>query len=584
MINDGSTSDLVHEELIQTQYRQARNNILAENLCLIYMTASALIFTSWKIVAAWVAVEISTQIYRTFRMIRRFARGWPSENFTAYWARHHALYQTGIAFIWGGAMFLFVHEGNAMSLTLVVCGLVTITSGTVPGISYNPPALYGFVGVVYAMMVARLLQMGGIGHAMLALAVAFYAVVLFLMSRVQTEAMSAGIRIRFENKQLLDALTEQKATAEAARASAESANLAKSQFLAAASHDLRQPLYALSLLSGMVRGFTTDRQNVEVIDQIEANVTALESLFNGLLDISRLDAEVVSVVPEPMSVDALFDRLDNYMRPIADELGLDLRFRSDGTNILSDPMLIEQVMINLGTNALRNTQKGGVLIAARKRNGAVRLEVWDTGIGIARENLVRIFDEFVQVGNPERNRRKGMGLGLAIVKRSARLLQSEISVESVPGRGSLFYLFQPLTEEAPPTALPDETLQGEAVLNPHHILVVEDDPNVRMALSQLMAQWGVGADFAATDEDALASISAGTPYTMALVDYRLPGSRTGIDVILEIRERHPAPQPQTFLVTGDMDPGILALADARNIQVLHKPLHPSRLRQLLGRG
>lgn len=584
MINDGSTSDLVHGELIQTQYRQARNNILAENLCLIYMTASALIFTPWKIVVAWVALEISTQIYRTFWMIRRFARGWPSDNFTAYWARHHAIYQTGIAFIWGGAMFLFVHDGNAMSVTLVVCGLVTITSGTVPGLSYNPPALYGFVSVVYTMMVARLLLMGGIGHAMLALAVAFYGAVLFLMSRVQTEAMASVIRIRFENKQLLDALTEQKATAEAARASAESANLAKSQFLAAASHDLRQPLYALSLLSGMVRGFTTERQNVEVIDQIEANVTALESLFNGLLDISRLDAEVVSVVPEPMSVDALFDRLDNYMRPIAEELGLDLRFRSDGTNILSDPMLIEQVMINLGTNALRNTRKGGVLIAARKRNGAVRLEVWDTGIGIASENLVRIFDEFVQVGNPERNRRKGMGLGLAIVKRSARLLQSEISVDSVPGRGSLFYLFQPLTEQAPPMSLPDEISHGDAALNPHHILVVEDDPNVRMALTQLMAQWGVGADFAATDKEALALVSAGGIYTMALVDYRLPGPRTGIDVILEIRRQHSVPQPRTYLVTGDMDPEILALADARNIQVLHKPLHPSRLRQLFGQG
>jgi len=584
MINDGSTSDLVHEELIQTQYRQARNNILAENLCLIYMTASALIFTPWKIVAGWVALEISTQIYRTFRMIRRFARGWPSENFTAYWARHHAIYQTCIGFIWGGAMFLFVHDGAPLSLTLAICGLVIITSGTVPGISYNPPALYGFVGVIYTMMVARLLEMGGISHAMLALAVAFYAVVLFLMSRVQTETIAAGIRIRFENKQLLDALTEQKATAEAARASAESANLAKSQFLAAASHDLRQPLYALSLLSGMVRGFTTDRQNVEVIDQIEANVTALESLFNGLLDISRLDAEVVSITLEPMSVDALFDRLDNYMRPIADELGLDLRFRSDGTNILSDPMLIEQVMINLGTNALRNTREGGVLIAARKRGDAVRLEVWDTGIGIASENLVRIFDEFVQVGNPERNRRKGMGLGLAIVKRSARLLQSEISVRSVPGRGSLFYLFQPLTEQAPPASLPDETSHREATLNPHHILVVEDDPNVRMALSQLMAQWGVGADFAATDKEALALVAAGGIYTMALVDYRLPGPRTGIDVIVEIRRQHATPQPRTYLVTGDMDPEILALADARNIQVLHKPLHPSRLRQLFGQG
>jgi CheY-like chemotaxis protein len=153
----------------------------------------------------------------------------------------------------------------------------------------------------------------------------------------------------------------------------------------------------------------------------------------------------------------------------------------------------------------------------------------------------------------------------------------------VPGRGSLFYLFQPLTEDAPPTSLPDETLH-EATLNPHHILVVEDDPNVRMALSQLMAQWGVGADFAATDEEALALVSEGSLYTMALVDYRLPGSRTGIDVILEIREQHAAPQPQIYLVTGDMDPEILALADARNIQVLHKPLHPSRLRQLLGRG
>ena len=171
-----------------------------------------------------------------------------------------------------------------------------------------------------------------------------------------------------------------------------------------------------------------------MVDNIQDSIAAMESLFVGLLDVSRLDAGVVKPRLAAVSVDALFDRLSQYFHPIAVERGLDLRFRSDGEWVTSDVTLIEQVLSNLVSNALRCTPKGGVLIAARTRGRHVRLEVWDTGIGIGEADLQRIFEEFVQLDNPERDRRKGLGLGLSIAQRSAALIGGTVHADRrVPG-------------------------------------------------------------------------------------------------------------------------------------------------------
>ena len=164
----------------------------------------------------------------------------------------------------------------------------------------------------------------------------------------------------------------------------------------------------------------------------------------GLLDLSKLDAGVVQPRPEPVSIDALFDRLSQVFRPIAEARGLELRLRSDGEWVRSDAALLEQVLGNLVANALRYTPQGGVLVAARRREAAVRLEVWDTGVGIPPADLERIFEEFVQLGNAERDRRRGLGLGLSIARRSAALIGAAVQVASREGSGSCFAVAQPV--------------------------------------------------------------------------------------------------------------------------------------------
>ncbi len=570
--------DRVQAELIETQYLQARNNILAENTTLLFMAATAFNHTAWRIVVAWLAVEISTQVYRQFRMLNRFARGVPATNFSAYWARHHAIYQTSIGVVWGATMFLFAHEADPVSVVMTVSGIVIITSGAVPGLAYNPPALFGFVTTTYAVMVVRLLGFAGSDYRILAAAVAAYAMVLILMGRLQAKTVAAGVRIRFENVELVDALRAQTEVAVDARAAAEAASIAKSQFLAAASHDLRQPLYALGLFSGTLQTLDLPDEARTIVGHVQTNIDALEGLFSGLLDISRLEAGVVATKPEAIATDELFDRIDHYLRPMADEFGLTLRFRSDGSAVVSDSALLEQILINLGANALRNTVRGGVLIAARRRGDAVRLEVWDTGVGIAADDLARIFDDFIQVGNPERNRRKGMGLGLAIARRSARLLGGEIGVVSHVGRGSVFHMMQPFADADlvvhRAVAAPADPLAGVRVL------VVDDDPEVREAIAMLLRQWNVAVDVVGGTDEALARIAADSSYTVVLSDYRLPGAMTGLDLVARMKAIAGG-RLNACIVTGDLDPGVIAAAAAAGIDLIHKPIQPARLRALI---
>ena len=574
----GRSAELVQTQMIETQYQQARNNIFAENVTLVFIVASALLHNPWQSVAIWAGCEIASQIYRAIFMLRLYAKGWPQENFARYWARHHAIYQTSIGVIWGAAMFVFAHEDDPQSILLTVIGLVVITSGAVPGLAYNQLALRGFLVTVFGLAAVRLLEFGTLDYSIMAAAILLYGGVLWMMGALQGRNVEEGIRIRYENIDLMEELSAQTQQARSAREAAEAANLSKSQFLAAASHDLRQPLYALGLFSESLQALALPANARSIVDQMQGNLDALERLFGGLLDISRLDAGVVKARREPIASDVLFDRIDHYLRPLAVQLGLDLRYRSDGSVIMSDSALIEQIMVNLATNALRNTQRGGVLIASRKRGDAVSLEVWDTGTGIGEADLGRIFDEFVQVGNPERNRRKGMGLGLAIVRRAASLLETSISVRSQLGRGSRFSFSQPL---AASHQTPEATTFAE--LDPVvglKLLIVEDDPDVRSALVLLTNQWGVVADVVADTRQALHRLSGPTGYDVVLSDYRLPGDMNGLDFLRHCRT-HQRGNAALCLITGDLDSAILAEALVSEIPVVHKPLPPPRLRALL---
>jgi signal transduction histidine kinase len=569
-------------EALRILYQQMRGPALISLIGGMTMAVPALFFWPVWLCAGWLAVHMAIQLIRAWIATAVLREGITPAN--AIRRRQVALaLEIPVALWWGLSAVIFIDFEQPMSVVFVVCSLTGISAHASTWLAYHPWSCALGVSIMGLMAAASLIVQGGAEGALLALFGLMFCAALTVSCFTQARFVLEGIRIRFENEEVLEALRIQTAVAEAARRDAERANLAKSQFLAAASHDLRQPLYALSLFSASLGGSHLDEHTRRIVRDIQDSVGVMESLFVGLLDISKLEAGVIKATPGAVSVDALFDRLNQYFRPAALERGLDLRFRSDNEWLTSDPILLEQLLGNLLSNALRCTDRGGVLVAARRRGGATRLEVWDTGVGIEQPDFDRIFDEFVQLANPERDRRKGLGLGLSIARRSASLIGGTIEVASRPGRGSRFAISQPAlppsTGTSATVAPRIEAVRWDAALP---LLIVEDDRDVRNALGLLLRTWGLRFEALADAASALAAIEAGNRYGLILSDYRLGGSMNGLDLITQIKELRSTPAPSTVLITGDVDPSLISAAHALGVSLLLKPLNPKDLRTLLG--
>ena len=564
-------------ECLRTLFQQIRNSFAAAGVVTIYMCATQAPFNPWTEIAGWLAVQVATQLFRLW-LVARY-RKIPADDDGQRLERAaslNTLYMGLAGLVWGSTAFLFMDTAQPITVALTLCGLYGISGGSVPGNAYNPAGLYAFVGAIFGLVMIRFLLIGQYAYDVLGVASIGYSAILFGFCRVQNRELREGFAIRFENRRLLAAREVEKAEAEAARARAEKANLAKSQLLAAASHDLRQPLHALSLFSGSLQSLALDDEAKDVAARIQSNVAAMEKLFNGLLDISRLEAGVVQSCREPMSCQDLFDRLAGYFDPVAEQQGLDLRFRDTDLWVDADPALTEQICVNLVTNALRYTRSGGILVAARRRKGRVSIEVADTGIGIARADQARIFEEFVQIGNPERDRGKGLGLGLSIAQRLAAILDSRIEIASAEGKGSRFAFSLPA---AAPAEIPKAAPQPDLMAG-MRLLLIDDDAMVREGAGLLLRQWGVEVALAEDLATAEALMAAGARFDVCIADYRLPGELDGLRIVERLSKRPDAPSA-FCLVTGDMAAEVLAAADAAHVPIIHKPLHPARLRALL---
>lgn len=364
---------------------------------------------------------------------------------------------------------------------------------------------------------------------------------------------------------------------------AEQANLAKSRFLAAASHDLRQPTHALGLFVSRLAQLPHDDATSALIGNVQASVSALQNLLDGLLDVSRLEAGAVSVNKRPFALAALLGQLLHDMSVAAQDKGLVLRVRVSNAWVLSDATLVYRILLNLVSNAIRYCERGGVLVALRQHPaaGQVHLEVWDTGIGIAPEHQTAVFNEFFQVANAARDRTKGMGLGLNIVKRTAELLGHPLSLHSRLGVGTRVRLVMPLVDqptEAPvPVAADDVTVTDLPEVS---ALVVDDDA---LALAALMGQlqgWGIQVVGASDAPQALALVGRGARPAVIISDYRLPGALNGIDTIGQLRAALQTAVP-ACLMSGDTDAELIATAQSVGLSILHKPVRPAKLRSLL---
>ncbi|MDD5389439.1 MAG: hybrid sensor histidine kinase/response regulator [Gallionellaceae bacterium] len=377
-------------------------------------------------------------------------------------------------------------------------------------------------------------------------------------------------------QRVLNATSELRSQKEAA----EAAVLAKSRFLAAASHDLRQPLHALTLLIAALRERTLDGEARRLVEHIDDSAGALEGLLNALLDLSKLDAGVVTAHMECFPAQRTLDNLSRQFAPLARAKGLRLRIHRSAYCLQTDPVLLERILNNLVSNALRYTDRGGILVGLRRTLSGARFEVWDSGRGIPAAFRERIFEEYFQLENPERHRDKGLGLGLAIVARLARLLGSGVLVASTPGRGSCFR-FQVACCQPPEQRAEVEPTAFTLPLAGTLVAFIDDDEQILEAMMQVFEQWGVEMAAGSEVEEVRDELrELGRAPDLILSDYRLRGGRTGIDAVRLLREAFGEDIPAA-LITGDTAPETIQAIAASGLALLHKPLKPAKLRALL---
>lgn len=381
---------------------------------------------------------------------------------------------------------------------------------------------------------------------------------------------------------LADTQQQMRRATEAAEAAAQ----AKGSFLAAASHDLRQPAHALGLYTAALRAGPLAPAQAEIADRMQASLAALDTMFAALLDVSRVDAGAVAPRWDTVSLAPLLHRLALEWAPQAEARGLRLAVHvSDPLAVtVTDPLLLERVLRNLLANAVKYTRRGGVLLACRARTGTDgrpgwRVEIWDTGIGIVAADQERVFEEFYQVARPGREPGQGLGLGLAIVQRLVRLLQLRLALHSVPGRGTVF-LLSGLASANPVTRRAAEARQAMRQLQGLCVAVLEDDAEVRDAMDRLLTQWGCQVVAAGRAQELLHPQAALASVQALVADVRLADGRLGPDEARLLQARWGRAVP-VLLVTGETAPAVLQGLQQAGYPVLSKPVSPARLRAWL---
>ncbi len=325
-----------------------------------------------------------------------------------------------------------------------------------------------------------------------------------------------------------------------------------------------------------------DPGNKALVNNIRLSVKALVELFNALLDISKLDAGTLNVKKQHFKLQDLFDHLQNEFAAEAGEKGLRIDINVSAAVVYSDPLLLQRMLRNLLSNAVRFTKAGVVAINVVPLDDAVCIEVSDTGSGIADEDLDKIYEEFVQLHNPERDRSKGLGLGLSIVKRIALLLDHQITVDSTVGEGSVFYLLVPLGDECQLTSAMLSTSELEQDCSHIFVLAVDDESAIREGISNLLTNWGCLVLAVGSAEEAIVALADYEyPPDAILADYRLRGHNTGTEAIAAIRALYGSEIP-ALIITGDTAADRLKEANSTSFPLLHKPFEPAQLHAYLG--
>jgi signal transduction histidine kinase/CheY-like chemotaxis protein len=557
------TADSFEEQLVKLIAHQPRRMLLPLSLSIVLIAgmASRTAPLAWLI--AWIAFAGAVMLVRVYVQDPRRLIFLGARQRLQLAVALVALSGTthGLSLFFFAAMSSFEQAVLSMMLVGLCAGAVATAAGYRPiFLAYVIPTL-GPLAILWAAN--PVLRDVGWIQGLMALLIVLFALVLNALAGDTYKIIRESYEIRQKHAALNRELV--------------AANRAKTRFLASASHDLRQPMQTLSLFAAALALRPLDERSRAIVDNLNEALRDLTAELDALLDISKLDAGVVRAERAAFALKPVLDRLAAIFAPAATSKSLALTVDCPNDAwVSSDRKLIERIVRNLLENAVKYTDAGSITLSAQAEIGAHVLSIADTGCGIETAEHERVFEEFYQINNPERDRARGLGLGLSIVKRLVDLLGIELSMTSAPGQGTRFALQLPQAAEpasAASSAPPQESRRTRLDVR---VLLVDDEEGIRRGVSALLEEHGCHVDVASGTEEALA-VSAREPADLVIADFRLRGEDNGIETVRRLRRARP--DLPALLLSGETAPERLREAEQAGIQVLHKPVSPQLLMQ-----
>ncbi len=483
----------------------------------------------------------------------------------------------GAGLMWGSITLLFFTPDDLYTqaiIAIVLCGILSSATQSIG--SYWPAHLAFAIPCSLPFSIHCLIE-GGSALTILGLLSLLFLVFTASFARSIPLSLRQSIQLRMENEALMDHLTRAKEHAEASERR-------KTRFLAAASHDLRQPIHAMGLfvpaLQRLVRHARPSPQALaDIADRMHSVLESMGQLLQVLMEISRLDSGAVMVRRAPCAINPVLLQVGEVLRGQAKAKGLRLRLMETPLWVQADPAVLHTVLLNLVANAVRYSERGGVLVGARRRGDEVEIQVWDTGIGIPESDMPRVFDEFYQASNARRAsaQSRGFGLGLSIVHRSAELLDARLNVRSRVGRGSVFSVFLPRCD--PVIEAPAPTRTSAPAAPTQVVLVLDNDEQVVRALTHLLSGLGHRVLGAQTMRDALVlAWNNSASISLIVVDYHLSETFDGLQAISRLRGILEREVP-ALVITGDASVHLTDEDLRQDITLLNKPVDPRALQR-----
>lgn len=477
-------------------------------------------------------------------------------------------------FVWGAAGVLFFKPDLVGPYSFLILTLVCMVSGSMNAASSLPSAFPWFASLTMLPIIVLTLLQGSSFYILMSIAALVYLLMTLIFSRNLSQTIRQSLSLKYANSSLVGDLQVQTELAN-------KANQDKSRFLAAASHDVRQPLHAVNLFADAMEQELTTKDQHYMLGGIRRGLDSVGELFDALLDISSIDAQLTPISKSSFGLAELMEDLLGRLETEAKRKGIALSIGNCQVRVYTDRVLLERILGNLLGNAVNYTEAGEISVFTNHiSDTTLALHIKDTGPGIAEEHLEYVFEEFAQVNNPERDRSKGLGLGLAIVRRLAALLEVPLRLDSKLSHGTEFVLELPVAQGTESKRVPEYNFGAASSLQNLVVLIVDNEADILEGLGILLEKWGCNVLAANSAEQAI-ELAKNNELNLVISDFRMPGQRDGVDLISEIRKQQP--NVRGLIVSGDSSDDMIQKARLGKILVLNKPVKPVQLNMAISR-